>query len=204
MQLSGGKNMVKSIDMLLNEYRNYSDPIGKINRDIKKKILFPIVKGLYETNLNTSGHLLSAYIYGPSYLSFDYALSYHGLIPERVMVYTNATFNKRKSKIYQNQFGIFTYRDIPKTAYPFGIKAYIDNNYSYFIGSAEKAICDKLYIEPTQTSVKSLKRLLFEDLRIDIESFRQLDFIEMRLLCSKYPSKNIKLLEKYLSKEIIK
>lgn len=196
--------MIKTIDMLIDDYRNYSDPIGKINRETKKKNLFPLVKGLYETNINTSGQFLTAYIYGPSYLSFDYALSYHGLIPEKVTVYTSATFNKRKSKIYQNQFGIFMYRDVPKDAYPYGIKAYIENDYSFFIASPEKAICDKLYIEPTQTSLRAIQRLLFVDLRIDIEAFNQLDFYEMNFLCGKYISKNIRLLEKYLSKEISK
>ena len=39
--------MIKTIDMLIDDYRNYSDPIGKINREIKKKNLFPLVKGLY-------------------------------------------------------------------------------------------------------------------------------------------------------------
>lgn len=43
-----------------------------------------VVKGIYETNSDTAGYLLAGSIYGPSYLSFDFALSYYGMIPEAV------------------------------------------------------------------------------------------------------------------------
>ena len=141
--------MIKTINVLLEQYNSYSDPIGKINRDLKQNNLYSVIKGLYETNLNTPGYLLSAYIYGPSYLSFEYALSYHGLIPEKVVVYTSATFQKRKSKKYKNVFGVFTYRDIPKTAFPYGVKAYVVHGYSYFIITKEGIVCINLYCETT-------------------------------------------------------
>lgn len=101
--------MVKTINELLILYENYKDPYGKISREIKNNNLIRLVKGLYETDKNIPGYYLSTYIYGPSYLSFEFALSYHNLIPERVYVYTSASFNKNKRKIYENYFGTFTY-----------------------------------------------------------------------------------------------
>lgn len=53
---------------------------------------------MYETDSNTPGYLLAGSIYGPSYLSFDFALAYYDLIPERVVNYTSATFGKKKKK----------------------------------------------------------------------------------------------------------
>lgn len=193
--------MIKTIDDLLVKYKNYADPLGKINREVKNKNLFPVLKGLYETDINTPGLFLSAYIYGPSYLSFEYALYYHGLIPEKAAVFTNATFNKQKSKQYKNSFGVFTYRDIPKSAYPFGIKVYISDGYSYTIASPEKALCDRLYIDKPQTSLKNLKVLIFENLRISEEAFLELDFAKLIFLCDKYRSSNMGLLKKMLMKE---
>ncbi|MGM0436605.1 MAG: type IV toxin-antitoxin system AbiEi family antitoxin domain-containing protein [Bacillota bacterium] len=193
--------MIKTIDALLDTYEDYGDPYGKINREVKNKNLFPVVKGLYETDASTPGVYLTSYIYGPSYVSFEYALYYHGLIPEKVTVFTSATFGKRKSKRYKNRFGIFTYRDIPKTAFPFGIKAYVENGYSYIIASPEKALCDTLYIASPQTSMKKLKDLIFENLRIDEESFYELDFERLLLLCDKYPSTNLKLLKRIIVRE---
>lgn len=183
---------------LKEKYKNYSDINGKIKRDVENHILFPIVRGIYETNGNTSGYLLASYIYGPSYLSFEYALSFHNLIPERVVNYTNATFNKRKSKEYSNQFGFYTYRDIPKEAFPYFVQVYEQDTYSYFIASPEKALCDMLYVLPPVRSGIELKKLLFENLRIDINSFKSLNFENILFLSDKYISNNIKYLTKLI------
>lgn len=189
----------------LNEkYKDYTDVNGKIKRDIDKGIIYPLVRGIYETNSNTDGFLLSSYIYGPSYLSFEYALSFHNMIPERVVVYTNATFNKRKSKSYQNHFGHFTYRDVPKAAFPFAVKAYEQDGYAYFMASPEKALCDLLYIKKTVSSIKALKALLFEDLRVNKDNFDQLKFEDILFLSDKYISNNMKYLKKYIESEYIK
>lgn len=194
--------MIKTTDELVLLYSDYSDPVGKIHRDIKKKTLIPITKGVYETDERTPGHYLAGTIYGPSYLSFEYALSYHGLIPERVYTYTNATYGKNKTKRYKNSFGLFTYRDIPKNAYPYGVRSYIENGYSYIIALPEKALCDRLYIAPPQNSMKMLKTFIFDDLRIEEEDFRDLDFDILLKLCDLYKSTNIKLLKKIINKEV--
>lgn len=189
---------------LKEKYKNYTDVNGKIKRDIDKGFLFPLVRGIYETNSHTDGFLLASYIYGPSYLSFEYALSFHNIIPERVVVYTNATFNKRKSKFYQNHFGLFTYKDVSKDAFPFMVKVYEEDSYVYFIASPEKALCDLLYIKKPVSSMRELKMVLFEDLRISRDVFDQLDFEDILFLSSKYISNNIKYLKKYIESEYIK
>ena len=196
--------MIKSTDELIKFYKDYSDPIGKIHREIKKGNLIPITKGIYETDIDVPGHYLTGVIYGPSYISFEYALSYYGLIPERVYTYTNATYNKNKSKRYRNNFGLYTYRDIPKKAFPFGVKIYIENGYSYTIAIPEKALCDKLYIATPQKSMKKLEALIFDDLRIEEEDFYNLDYDVILILCDLYQSTNLKLLKKIILKELKK
>ena len=193
--------MIKTIESLKQEYANYQDINGKIKRDVDQGKLFSLVKGVYETNRNTDGFLLSSYIYGPSYLSFEYALSYHGLIPERVYSYTNATFNKRKKKLYQNVFGLYTYRDVPKEAFPFFVKAYTRDHYAYFIATPEKALCDLLYIKTPVKSMRELKSLLFDDLRLDENIFQELDGKDILFLTDKYKSNNLKFLKKYIESE---
>ena len=104
-----------------------------------------MVKGIYETNPNTNGSRLAQFIYGPSYLSFDYALAEYGLIPEAVYVFTCATLNKKKIKTYTNKFGTFIYRDVPNNVFSYGVMVNVDGNYAYHIATPEKALCDKLY-----------------------------------------------------------
>lgn len=174
--------MVLTILDLKEKYKNYSDIRGKIARDVKKNILFPVVRG----------------VYGPLYLSFEYALSFHNLIPERVVTYTNATFNKRKFKKYKNIFGYYTYQDVPKKAFSYCVTAYYQDSYVYFIASPEKALCDMLYILSPVKSVKALKSLLFDDLRIDMDAFEKLNKETFILLSKKYISNNINLLMKII------
>lgn len=190
--------MVYTIDELKIKYNQYSDIQGKIKREVEKGKYIPIVRGLYETNINTPGYYLSSYIYGPSYLSFDYALSYYGLIPERVKTYTSATYNKRKTKTYSTSFGYYVYRDIPRSAYPFQIKAIEENGYVYYIASKEKAICDKLYTIKSVSSVKDLNEMLFNNLRIDRQEFNKLDRDILLLLTKKYSSKTLSTFEKFI------
>lgn len=177
---------------------NYSNQNNKILRDIRDGKLFKIVNGLYETDINTPGYLLAGSIYGPSYISFEYALSYYGLIPERVTTITCATFNKKKKKMYNTQFGLFTYRDVPDLAYPEDIILYEKNNYSYQIASPEKSLCDKLYTLKSIKNYDSLKKILFSDLRIDEDEFKKLDSSKVNRLSNLYNSTNVKLLSKYM------
>ena len=116
----------------------------------------------------------------------------------------NATFNKRKSKSYQNHFGLYTYRDVPNTAFPFSVKAHEENGYAYFMASPEKALCDLLYIRKPVTSIKELKMVFFEDLRINRDMFEQLNFDEILFLSDKYISNNMKYLRKFIESEYIK
>lgn len=196
-----GISMLKTVNELVLRYKDYSDPLGKIHREIKRGNLIPVVKGLYETDTHTPGHYLASSIYGPSYLSFEFALAFHGLIPERVYTYTNATYKKNRTKKYNTHFGLFTYRDIPEKAFPYGVVNHIENGYSFAIATPEKALCDRLYIAPPQTSMKQLKLLMFEDLRIEEEDFEELDPEQILILCDLYPSTNMKQLKKIIVKE---
>ena len=180
----------------------YSNKNNKISRDIRDGKLFKVITGLYETDRNTPGYLLAGSIYGPSYISFEYALSFYGLIPERVTTITCATFDKKKKKQYDTDFGIFTYRDVPVLAYPEEIILKEESNYSYQIATPEKALCDKLYTLAPLNNYSNLENMLFNDLRIDEELFNKLDIDKINKLSNLYHSTNVELLAKYMRRNI--
>ena len=105
--------MIKTTAMLMNELKEYVNPTAKIRRLVDGGKLVPIVRGLYETDGNIPGYYLAPIIYGPSYLSFEFALAYYSLIPEAVYNFTSATFEKKKEKQYTTPYGTFTYSDVP-------------------------------------------------------------------------------------------
>lgn len=184
--------------MVLYDNRNYKSPKDKVKRLLADRKLIKLTKGLYETDQSISGYLVANAIYSPSYLSFEFALSYHGLIPEAVYTYTSATFKKKKEKKYTNYFGTFTYRDVPAKAFPFEILIIKEETYSYKIASAEKALCDKLYTMHPVKNKKEMMYLLFHELRIDEIKFQQLKKEVLFELCDMYPSTNLKILKKVM------
>ena len=185
-----------------NNLGTYANKNNKISREIKEGKLFKIVTGLYETDSKTPGYLLAGSIYGPSYISFEYALSIYGLIPERVSTITSATFNKKKKKKYDTLFGVFTYRDIPINAYPEEIILKKEGDYSYQIATPEKALCDKIYTLSPLKNYTNLEKMLFNDLRIDKVEFKKLELNKIEKLSNLYHCTNIKLLVNYMRRNI--
>lgn len=196
-----GENMVITNSIAKHKLSEYSNKNNKISRDIRDGKLFKITRGLYETDKNTPGYLLAGSIYGPSYISFEYALSFYGLIPERVTTITCATFDKKKKKQYKTPFGTFTYRDVPVSAYPEEILLKQEDNYTYQIATPEKALCDKLYTLKPLKNYTNLENMLFNDLRIDMEEFNKLNVDTIDKLSKLYHSTNVFLLAKYMIKK---
>ena len=184
--------MIFTTQQLIEKYDNLADPKGRISRDVDKGLLFPVSRGFYENNQDTDGIKLAQFIYGPSYLSFDYVLAYYSIIPEAVYkTYTCATFGKKKKKKYKNIFGNYIYRDIPKEVYSYGVKLIEDGSYSYQIALPEKALCDKLYTISPVSSLKQFKALLFEDLRIDETELNKMDRKLIFKIAPMYHKKNL-------------
>lgn len=190
--------MIITNNIVKNFFNNYSNKDTKLSREVKSGKLNKIVNGLYETDSNTPPYLLAGSIYGPSYISFEYALFYYGLIPEKVNTITSATLMKKKKKLFKTSFGIFTYRDIPSSAYPEEIILKTEGNYKYQIASPEKAICDKLYTLKPLKNYNNLENMIFNDLRIEKEDVFKLNKDIIEKLSELYHSTNVMLFAKYL------
>ena len=102
-------------------YKDYSNINQKISLETKKGNLIRIKRGLYTNNLKIDAPIIANVCYEPSYISFEYALSYYGLIPEYVTLYTSAVYNKKNNKIYRLKDVSFEYRSIPNDVFHEGI-----------------------------------------------------------------------------------
>ena len=193
--------MIVTTSMLKEKYKNYANPLDKIKRDANKGIIVRLNRGLYETNCDTNPSLLAGAILSPSYLSFEYALSYYGLIPERVTAITSASLLVRKNKTFVNAFGRFEYSDIPPRVFSEGLTYIEDDEYAAKIASKEKAICDSLYKWRVVNNINELKELLFADKRIDEDEFASCDFDLLLRLAPLYHKTNLNILIKLIRKE---
>ncbi len=193
--------MIVTTSMLKEKYHDYANPLDKIKRDADRGVLLRLTKGIYETEKRVSPCLLASSILSPSYLSFDWALSYYGLIPEKVASITSSTLGNRKNKTFENYFGRYEYTDIPTKAFSEGLTYLEVGDYIVKLASKEKAICDSLCKWRVVKSLKELKELLFVDKRIDKTEFAACDFKLMERLSGLYDKTNLKLLRKLIKKE---
>ena len=176
----------------------YSSPACKLSRMVEKGEIIRLRRGLYETDPETPPYLVANCICEPSYISFEYALSWHSIIPERVDAVTNATCRKRRSKVFETPLGTFRYYDIPSTAFKVGVRRFEQGGREFLMATAEKAVCDKLYKMPPTRSFRGLEALMFEDLRFDEEEIFGLDLNDIASFSRLYRCTTINTLRDYL------
>lgn len=121
---------------------------GKVKRLLAQGRLLHVRRGLY--CLKDSLHRqklhpfeLAQYIYGPSYISLESALSFHQLIPEAV--YTTTSVTSKRSKEFNTPLGVFSYQHVPQEQFYTEVVLITENNYSFFMAKPWKAICDYVF-----------------------------------------------------------
>ncbi len=154
---------------------DYSSPNCKLGRMVENGEIIRLRRGLYETDPTTTPFLVANEIFGPSYISFESALSWYGVIPEEVVSITSATCNKRRSAEFTNPLGTFRYKDVPARVFEIGVQEWEMYDRKCKIATKEKAVCDKLYKMPPMNSLDDLEALMFEDLRFDEDEILGMD-----------------------------
>jgi hypothetical protein len=151
----------------------------KVGRWAKAGLIIPVAKGIYVAaeelrRVPFRREVLANMLYGPSYISLEYALAANGLIPESVPVVTSVT--TKRNKDFDTKLGRFSYRALPRVAYVFGsVRVEIEAGRGYLMAAPEKALLDSLYRSGAFRSVAELERRLFEDFRIDEERLKSLE-----------------------------
>ena len=194
--------MIYNSNTLRNLFKEYSNINQKISIETKNGNLVRVKRGLYSDNILIDSPVIANVCYSPSYISFEYALSYYGLIPEYVTIYTSASYNKKNNRIYRLNEVTFEYRSIPNEVFNEGITFMKnENGIRYKIATKEKALLDTLYSKYPLRSISDLKVLLYDDLRIDEELFLNLDFDFIEKIAPLYHSNTLLTLLRYI-KEI--
>lgn len=169
-------NLPLSTSSILPLLREYKRPYDKIDYWVKSGDLIQVKKGLYVmgkqfSDKSPNPNLLANQIYGPSYVSMDTALAYHGMIPERV--YQVSSVTTKPSKAFDTALGRFDYLHVKPSYYSFGIENYGNPTSGYFmLASPEKALWDKIVLTSGVIfrSKLDVMQFLEEDMRIDLSA----------------------------------
>ncbi len=196
--------MYKNHLVLLSELKNYASPRAKITRMLDSGEIIQVRRGIYlpKNEKNFSRKALASVIYGPSYISFESALEYYGMIPERVAAITSAIYKKNKNKDFSTPVGRYLYYYLPAKVYPYSVCLKTERNESFLIASPEKALCDTIYRVGNVATVKDVKELLYENLRIEMSDLAAMNPETLLFLIPLYKKQSLRVLKKFLLKEI--
>ncbi len=196
-----GDSMFKDHATLMQELREYASPRARLTRMIRSGKVIQVRRGIFldPADRDYSMKSLAAVIYGPSYISFEYALAFRGLIPENVRVITCGIYKKNKNRYFHTPLGDFRYYYLPIAAFPYGITVGDENSQRYLMATPEKALCDTLYKTRGIDSRDALEDLLFEDLRLETDDVKRLDRKAVSFLAPLYGKKVLKLFAQWLS-----
>jgi hypothetical protein len=166
---------------LLSLLGGYRRPNDKIARLLAAGDLVQIKKGLYVLGIEhrstpVSLPLVANLLYGPSYVSLDFALSWHGLIPEGV--YEVSSVTPRRARQYSTPLGTFSYTHTFAALYGIGVMMEGNPDGSCFlIASPEKALCDKILFTRNLDAgtAGAMRTFLEDDLRIDLDALAEMN-----------------------------
>lgn len=184
---------------LLSLLSDYRKPREYISRLVKNQKLIRIKNGFYLVahKIKQGKNTLIPYeqvanlLYGPSYVSLEWALSFYGMIPERVHTVTCMTLGKNKN--YRTPIGDFVYYKLSPNAYSIGVtqKKSPDFPGGFLIASPEKTLADLVFKTCKGLSKEEIRQELLESKRIDRECFHQFDRLLLGEIAKCYRAKSV-------------
>lgn len=182
---------------------DYTNPNELLSRMVKSGELVRLKNGFYLisekiANFPIPYAQIANLLCGPSYISFEWALSYYGMIPEGVYVVTNATVTN--SKVFTTPIGTFDYIYLGHQRYSIGIDQKEDGAGSFLIATPEKALADLVHLKSKNLPENDLLTDLIQARRIDEDHLKNLDMKSLLNIANNYRSKTIVNLVKALGK----
>ncbi len=146
----------------------------QLSRWIKRGKIVSLRRGMYALGPGyrrrpVGAVVLANALHSPSYLSFQWALGFHGLIPDMVVTYTSAT--TRAPRTFQNDFGKFRYKHI-KQEFFFGYEAIEVDHERAQVAVPEKALLDFWHSESGEWTQDRMDSMRFQG--FSAVSFRRL------------------------------
>jgi len=170
-------NPVINHTTLASVLKGYARPNDKISDLITKARLIHLKRGLYliADSQQPSQELIANHLHGPSYVSRHWALSYYGLLTEKVSVVTSMCLGR--SRQVETARGDFHYQVIPADYYSIGVESIQSGNIAFMMATPEKALADllvstrKLRIQSPAAMISYLQ----DNLRLDSDDLKKLD-----------------------------
>ena len=160
---------------------------GLVKRALASREVIRIRRGLYclapkYQKKGVNLYALAQHVHGPSYVSLESALSWHGWIPEAVHAVTSVSF--KKSREFKTPLGIFSYDRVPQRVFYSNVERLADTSGNVFLMAKPlKALADYVYVRKRDwTGIEAMA----SDLRIEPEELEQITGGTLDALSSNY------------------
>jgi predicted transcriptional regulator of viral defense system len=185
---------MQTLRALLVDYQNPKDCIWRL---VKKGELIRLKNGFFLIRDQIQGkpipfEQIANLLYGPSYISLEYAMSFYGMIPEATYVYMSMTTGRPKR--FNTEIGTFGYDYLTLDRYSVGISHKENRLGGFAIATPEKALADHVFQLCQGLSREELFMDLLESKRIELSIFKELNKALMQQIANVYHSKIVKTL----------
>jgi predicted transcriptional regulator of viral defense system len=165
---------------------------GLVKRAIVKGEIIQIRRGLYcllpkYLKRKIDPLVLALRIYGPSYISLEFALSWHNWIPEATYSITSVSMNK--SKVFETPVGKFFYTRVPQRFLYAGVDRVEKDENVIFVAHPVKALADYVYVYKKDWS--NLKPVI-ESMRIEEDDLQSINSAEIEEIIDNYSSRRVR------------
>jgi predicted transcriptional regulator of viral defense system len=176
---------------------------GLVKRALASGEIIRIRRGLYclapkYQKKGVNLYTLAQLVYGPSYVSLESALSWHGWIPEAVQAITSVSF--KKAKEFTTPLGVFSYDRVPQQVFYTQVERLTDASGNVFLMATPlKALADYVYVhERDWTGIEPA----VSSLRIEPEELGQVPGDTLEALAGNYSSSRVKRFLEGLRKDL--
>jgi predicted transcriptional regulator of viral defense system len=136
----------------------------QLHRWVKAGKVVALRRGLYTLaapycRIFLSPLLLANELYKPSYLSSVWTLSFYGLIPDKVTVFSSVT--SRVTRSFRNPFGIFSYASVKRDVF-WGFRSREIQGSLIWIAEPEKALLDFWHLNHGEWTADRMREMRFQ------------------------------------------
>ena len=142
--------------------------------------------------------VLAQRIYGPSYISLETALSYHGWIPEAVYAITSVSLDR--SREYDTPMGHLSFARVPQKIFYAQVRRVEDADGGFLLAAPLKALADYVYVHRCDWDSA---RPVVESLRVDEGLLAGIEGNGLDQLAANYSSQRLQRFLKGLRKDLM-
>lgn len=196
------RNYIRDVTLIRGLSNSTNSREALVKRALKKRTLIQLKKGLYligkpYNKQSPNLYEIAQSLYGPSYISLESALSFHGWIPEAV--YTVTSVSTKRAKEFTTPVGNLSFSRVPLENFYVGVERIESADGVFLMATAWKALADYFYIYR-----KDWQKIedITSDLRIEPEYFHSANLKSLEEIIKAYASRRVKNFLSKILKEI--